>query len=127
MRTVGFSAVALTILAFVAVLWLGETVILRTVDSSGGEETRLWVVDREGASWLRSASDHGWFQRLQANPDVELKRRGRWSRFRAVASESEAERAIVNRLMAEKYGIADSIIGGVFDHSMPVVVRLEPR
>jgi hypothetical protein len=111
------------------VFWsLGETVILRTTDAAGAKhETRLWIVDHAGSSWLRSAQDHGWFQRLQANPQVELRRDGRWTSFRAVTSEARSDRLLLNRLFAEKYGFADALISHVFDHSMPVAVRLEPQ
>ena len=128
MRTLGLAAVSLGVLGLLLFWALGDTVLLRTVDANGSShETRLWVVDHRGAAWLRSAADHGWLQRLQANPEVELQRSDRWDALRAVVSDSENDREIINRLMAEKYGLAESLIGGVFDHSMPVVVKLEPR
>jgi hypothetical protein len=115
MRILSFVIATLAALGVLVFWLLGETVLLRTTDTNGAtHETRLWIVDHSGSSWLRSARDHGWFQRLQANPQVELRRDGRWTSFRAVTSEAPSDPLLLNRLFAEKYGFADALI---FDHS----------
>ena len=39
--------------------------------------TKLWVVDQDGAAWVRVARpERRWFQRLEANPRIEITREG---------------------------------------------------
>jgi hypothetical protein len=104
----------------------GEVVVLRTRDASGAaHETRLWVVDHDGAMWLRAGNPAGgWFARLSANPEVEVERRHETLALRAVP-EPEARDAI-NALMQEKYGWADSYVSFFFPRSKKVPVRLVP-
>lgn len=106
----------------------GEVVVLRTQDA-GGEpvETRLWVVDHEGAQWLRAGMpDSGWLTRLEAQPMVEVVRAGRTGRYRAVPVREPAVRDRIHALMAEKYGLGDRLVSLMRDGSASVPVRLDP-
>lgn len=105
----------------------GEVVVLRTTDDAGGiRETRLWVVDDEGASWLRAGSAAaGWYRELAARPEVEVVRGHETLAVRGV---TEPERqARVNDLMRAKYGWADSYISWLFGRDDSVPIRLAPR
>ncbi|TFG96725.1 MAG: hypothetical protein E4H11_02970 [Myxococcales bacterium] len=104
----------------------GEVVVLRTLDAEGGvHETRLWVVDHEGSAWLRAGNPHGgWFPRLSARPAVEVVRGGQTQPFQAVST-PEA-RDMINDLMQQKYGLADSYISFYFPRSQKIPVRLVP-
>jgi hypothetical protein len=104
----------------------GEVVVLRTLDATGGiHETRLWVVDHDGAAWLRAGNPNaGWFPRLSARPQVEVVRDGKTSKFQAVP-EPDA-RDTINDLMQEKYGFADSYISFYFARETKIPVRLVP-
>jgi hypothetical protein len=105
----------------------GEVVVVRTRDASGAvHETRLWVVDDEGAAWLRSGSpEAGWFQRLSAEPEIEVVRHDATLPMRAVPVPQARPR--INELMLEKYGWADRYIGMLFGRDDSVPVRLDPR
>jgi len=104
----------------------GEGVTLYTTDAAGAEHvTPLWVVEFEGAQYLRSgAGPSGWYLRLQERPDVRVERGGEVKRYRAVP-QPEKVRA-VDALMAEKYGVADRIVDLIRDPSKSVAIRLEP-
>jgi hypothetical protein len=111
-------------------LWVasesGEVVVLRTRDAAGAtRETRLWVVEHEGASWLRAGNaDTGWYRRLLAEPEVVVERGGTARAYRAVPI-LEARDAI-NEQMQQKYGIADSFLSSFFRRPAKIPVRLDP-
>ncbi len=114
----------------------GEVVVLHTFGASGTEHrTRLWVVEHEGAFWLRAGgkatgSATSWYARLIAHPEVELTRGEERTAYGAVPV-AEA-RAVINSRMREAYPLADravrSIRGALAssneDTSMPI--RLDP-
>lgn len=106
----------------------GEVVVLTTTDDAGAsQETRLWVVELNGAWYLRAGSGQaGWFQRLSARPDVTVIRNDAPASYRA--QPSVAERDAVNALMADKYGWADRFIGWLFgrDDAVPVLITPTP-
>jgi len=118
--------VALLLVVQIVASETGEVVVLTTTDAAGTpQETRLWVVDHDGAAWLRAGSQGaGWFGRLSADPDVQVERGGRTSRYHATSvPESTAE---INRLMAEKYGWADAYIGLILSRQHSLAIRLDP-
>jgi hypothetical protein len=104
-------------------------VTLRTRDAEGGQHaTRLWVVDHDGAEWVRTGHpEKGWFRRLQANPAVELERAGATTARRAVAVRDAALSRGVDEAFARKYGAADWIVALSGDAANRIVVRLDPR
>ncbi|MCP4002582.1 MAG: hypothetical protein GY725_00160 [bacterium] len=106
----------------------GEVVTLRTMNAQGVREpTRLWVVDHDGAEWVRTGhKGKGWFVRVVANSDVELERAGQNSLRRAVVVEDPSVFPGVNRAFSEKYGAADWIVALSGDASKRVPVRLDP-
>ena len=125
---------AVVVLAVVTVVGMmsyasehGEVVVLTTTDVSGAkEQTRLWVVDRDGVSWLRAGSGHpGWLARIREAPRIEVERNGKTTVYHGTpVPEMSGE---INRMMAEKYQTADRIVGLFMsrDHSIPV--RLDPE
>lgn len=120
------SFVALGVLSLVA-SESGEVVVLSTTDSQNAvHETRLWIVEHDGALWLRAGvPTSSWFQRLRAEPEVTLERAGVRRRYRALPSEDAAVRDRIHARLAEKYGWADRLIGMMRDGSASVPVRLE--
>jgi hypothetical protein len=102
----------------------GEVVKVTTNDASGAQRTTsLWVVDDGGVPYLRSGnSENDWYQRLVADPDVEVERDGEVTRYVAQPTPERTEH--INALMAEKYGWADAVIGVIRGDS--VAVRLAP-
>ena len=103
----------------------GEVVGLRSFDAEGrGYDTRLWIVDHENRGYLRGSPDSGWYARIEAAPQVELDRAGQTQSFQAIPSESMSER--VNQLMAQKYGVANQMLGLAADVDENTAIRLEP-
>jgi hypothetical protein len=104
-----------------------EVVELRTFDAAGAvHETKMWAVDADGAVWVRVANrDRGWYQRLLANPRVELKRGGKKAAMIARPDESPEALAAIDAAFRAKYGWVDAWYGVLLRHS-PVPVRLVP-
>jgi predicted GH43/DUF377 family glycosyl hydrolase len=105
---------------------VGEVVVITTLDANGTpHRTRVWVVDHDGAQWIRSGSDRSsWFARLSAQPTLELERANTQGQYRAVVVPEATK--VVNDLMAEKYGWADWYVGTLFPREHAIVMRLEP-
>jgi hypothetical protein len=103
-----------------------EVARLRTFDASGApHETKLWVVDHDGAAWVRVARpDRGWFQRLEANPRIELIRGDAARAVVAKPDRSPAARAAIDGAFRAKYGLTDWWYG-VLLRSDAVPVRLD--
>ncbi len=103
----------------------GEVVILTTRDEAGAShETRLWIVDHEGAPWLRAGAEvQSWYVRLSAEPQVEVERNGAKAAYTALPEPARRER--INGLMLSKYGWADQFIGVLFGRDDAVPIRLE--
>jgi F420H(2)-dependent quinone reductase len=104
----------------------GEVVVLSTRGTgTAPEETRLWVVDYDGRQYLRAGQPgSGWFLRLNANPRVGVERAGRRAAYDAVPEPDR--QTIINELMQQKYGWADTFIGKLFGRSDAIPVRLDP-
>ena len=105
----------------------GEVVVLTTLDANANDlETRLWVVDHEASQWLRSGSKiQSWYRNLLERPEVEVQRGAEGQLYTAVPSAESQE--VINRLMQEKYGWADSYVGLFFSRANSVAIRLDPR
>ena len=104
----------------------GENVVLRTADVDGStQETRLWIQDLDRMEWLRASSPgNRWFRRLVERPVVEVKRRGKWRRYRAIPVPHRTQE--VNGAMARKYDWADWLIGLIRNREDAVAIRLVP-
>jgi hypothetical protein len=102
-----------------------DVVVLSTPASDGGwHTTRLWVVESDGALWLHSGGAE-WKQRFEDNPIVELERRGRVARYRAHPVPGPHPK--IDRLLREKYGLADRWVRFISpDAEDTLVVRLDP-
>jgi len=84
-----------------------EVVVLRTYDADGApHETRVTVIDRDDTPWVRGRPYRGWFRRAEANPCVELFRRGVWRPTLAVISRKAEDAAAFERIVLETYGLA---------------------
>jgi hypothetical protein len=130
-RLLRAAAIALVIgvaivLGHLAFIEIGrEVVTLRTRLPDGSwQETRLWVVDYEGAPWVHSAGE-AWRRRFEGDPIVELRRHGEARRYRAHAV--PGPHPAIDRLLREKYGTADRwvrFLAPCGDDTVPV--RLKP-
>jgi hypothetical protein len=104
----------------------GEVVTLVTRDADGREfETPLWIVEDDGSLWLRAGDPESrWLERLRGQPRVELVRDGERLPYRAFPEPDLSPR--INRLMAEDYGWADSLLDLMRDPEQTTAIRLEP-
>ena len=128
LRVLGLFVVLLVVVIVVQLIASesGEVVVVTTRDAAGAEtETRLWIVDHEGRSWLRSGAGAGagWYQQLLADPQIEL-RRGT-TRYYYQATTVPEMQETVNDLMNQKYGWADSYIGFLFGRDAAIAIRLD--
>ncbi len=132
MRRILIATVAVVVLCVVLVLGhlalieIGrEVVTLRTRLPDGSwKESRLWIVDDAGVSWLHSAGPK-WLRRFDGDPIVEVKRGGEIRRYKAHAVPGPHPR--IDQLLRDKYGIADRwvrFIAPCGEGTVPV--RLEP-
>ncbi len=98
-----------------------------TTDDGKQRATHLWIVDEGGFAWLRAGQPESrWYQRLLAKPKVEMVRAGETRAYRANVVSTPAAREHINRLIAEKYGFAETIISLIHDEDEVIPIRLEP-
>ena len=116
----------------VALIESGEVVVIHVRDSDGElHSARVWVVDHEGHQWVTPGNrSNAWFQRLLADPRVELVRSGVRSCRVATIVESPASIPVLE-VFLEKYSIAiratgllNLLLEPAGDESPPVAVRL---
>ena len=99
---------------------------LRTIDDAGGpRDTRTWVADADGASWIEAANPERPFLRdIAQRPDVEVWRAGTWLRCRATAIANPGGHDRIRQLLAAKYGWADRWVGRLTDTSQSSAVQV---
>jgi hypothetical protein len=104
-----------------------EVVVLHTRDERGAEfSTRMWIVDLDQVAWVRVANPRrGWYQRLLANPKIELERGGRRAAYLAIPENERSTRLTVDEAFAEKYGLVDRWYGFLVRREA-VPIRLVP-
>jgi hypothetical protein len=120
------AAAILLVAAHMAFIEIGrEVVTLRTQRADGSwQETRLWIVDDGASSWLHSGGA-AWKKRFDGDPVVEVERGGQTRRYRAHAV--PGLHPDVDRLLREKYGLADRWVRYISpDNEQTVAVRLDP-
>jgi hypothetical protein len=107
----------------------GNTAVLRTFDKDGqAKDTVLALLDDNGQLWVESGHwFRGWYQRVMANPDVELIRGGQAAPYRAVPVDTPDGLERVQTLMGKgkgaRYWAARVML--LFAPIKPV--RLDPR
>ncbi len=104
----------------------GEVVKITTFDAIGTPfTTKVWIVEEGPTLWIRAGSQSAeWYQRLVQRPGMQLERKGRVARYRAIAVKEATPG--VNALMAAKYGWADWLVGLVRNRDNAMALRLDP-
>ena len=103
-----------------------EVVVLHSTDEMGETvKTRVWIVDHEELSYLRTDLDSGWFQRLEERPEIKLEREGALAEYTAVPNKQKT--ATINQLMNNKYTWGDDLIAMFMDRTWSIAVELQPR
>lgn len=105
----------------------GEVVRLTTRDAEGQErDTDLWIAEVEGEVYFRAASPRvNWLARLESSDRSYLEREGRMIEIETEVEHDLKLQALLNRAMAQKYGLADRIWGSVRS-SNSVAIRIRP-
>ena len=86
-----------------------EVVTLHTVDAAGQpKDTHIWIVDRQGAAFIRTREGSGWYARLAAAPSFELTRGAVRARYTAVSHPELRDE--INTQFRDKYGWGDAFI-----------------
>ena len=105
--------------------------VLYTVDADGREHaTRLAVVDdAEGHLWVQSGHHfRGWYERVLAEPRVELLRAGERRAYTAVPIDTPQSEALVRGLLRERVGsVGFALIRTFLLFADIKPVRLDPR
>jgi hypothetical protein len=106
----------------------GEVAVVHTRDERGAEfTTKVWIVDLGDVSWIRVAKpDRDWYQRLLAQPRVEIERGGRIASVLAIPDLSREAALAVDQAFAEKYGLVDRWYG-LLVRKGAVPIRLVPQ
>jgi Uncharacterized protein conserved in bacteria (DUF2255) len=130
LRAIGIVLALLVVLAAGTYLAGEQTEVarLRTVDEAGVvHETKLWIVDHDGAAWVRVARpERQWFQRLKHQPEIEIVRGdGAPQRVHASPDPSDATKAALDAAFRAKYGLVDWWYGLLLRRA-PIPVRLDP-
>ena len=87
----------------------------------------MWVVDLGDVTWIRVANPRrDWYQRLLANPHVELERGGRREPRLAIPDPTPEARLAVDEAFAAKYGLVDRWYG-LLVRREAVPIRLVPQ
>lgn len=105
-----------------------EVVVLTTRMQDGGlRNTRVWVADAEGASWVEAATpEREFYADIQRNPTVSLERNGESRPYIAKTFAGPEGHEKIRSLLREKYGWADWWLQQVVDTSHSIAVRLDP-
>ncbi|HEU4429828.1 MAG TPA: hypothetical protein VFT98_13785 [Myxococcota bacterium] len=120
------SLAVVAVAVHVALIEVGrEVVTLRMIGPDGElDETRLWIVDDAGSSWLHSGGE-AWVRSFATSRVVEIERGGEVRQFRAHAVPGPHDR--VHDLMRKKYGLADRWVRFIGpDNESTLAVRLDP-
>ena len=130
-RTFVLAAVALAGFVGLSAIGAGEKEIamLRVFDGHGKDHfANLWVVDdASGFVWIQAdRPNERWLSIVEANPKVELRRRGRTRTYLATVYDTPKARAYVAPRFRAKYGIADRWREWRSGRN-PVPIRLETR
>jgi len=104
---------------------LGEVVVIHTELEDGSvRTTRIWIVDADEGPLVRGTAGKPWVDGIRRQPRVEVERAGERRTWVAVEQPDVEARRHADRLMREKYGIADSAIGLLRDFDTSVCFRL---
>ena len=94
-----------------ALIEVGQEIVVLHRWGSDAEvsETRLWIVDARGSTWLHHGwADSAWIRRLETDPVVTVERGGAGRQYRgSLDPGAEAE---VHGLLRDKYGLADRLV-----------------
>jgi hypothetical protein len=100
----------------------------RRPDGSSGS-TPVWVVEVDDEYFVRCMNGPrgGWYRRLRANPDGEVREHGHVHPIHAEHVTQEETLAAVTRAYQDKYGASPYLRPFLGRDSIDATLRLEPR
>lgn len=109
----------------------GQVVTLLTREDGREYETQIWVVELDGAFYIRSnRPDSEWLRRIDLDPKVGLSWKERphaeGARLRARRVADLVKRDRVADALARKHGFAEIVWGSLVDRGQSVVLELVP-
>ncbi len=121
-----FLLVAGAIAAVMMVETTGEKVTIRTWDAKGvSYEARVWICDSVNRSYLRADKPElDWLNNIRADSDIVIVRDGKGVKYRGRILEGKRDIEMVDRLMAEKYELADLISAYIYPRSNSTPIEL---
>lgn len=104
-----------------------DVAILHTKDIGYQDRyTTLWVVEESRSLWIRAAKpDRKWLAEVRPGTQIRLERYDSEASYKATISRDKVIRERVDRMMREKYGLADRVRELVLGTNT-VPVRLVP-
>jgi hypothetical protein len=129
MRKLALSLLGLLVAIGLATYVAGEvieTVVITTYDEAGQPHSgKVWVVDHDGAMWVRVANpERAWYHRVTGHPQMEVERAGMLFHVVAHPDESAEGRAALDVEFRRKYGLTDWWYG-VLLRRAAIPVRLD--
>jgi len=121
-------AVVLVFLAVTLIALEGkEVVVLGTQDADRTRRaTRTWIAAEDGSLWIEAANpERPFLMDIATRPDVELRHGNATQKCRAYIELNPQGHLRIRRLLAAKYGWADSWVGLLTDTSGSLAVRLQ--
>ena len=116
-------------LAYAGLDWTEKNVEVVTLHASKGANDyspRLFVVDGDGAVWIRAERpDRLWLAAVRENPDVVLSRGERDIAYHAAIWNGDAGHQYIDDLFRAKYGLVDRL-AAAFWRRDSVPIRLDP-
>ncbi len=88
-----------------------DVAVLHTRDTGYQDRyTTLWVVEDSRSLWVRAATpDRKWLAEVRPGTQIRLERYDSEASYRATISRDKVIRERVDRMMREKYGLADRV------------------
>ena len=108
---------------------MGSTVVLRSFDTDGNsQDTVLSLLDDDGQLWVESGHwFRGWYDRVVANPEIELVLNGETLAYRAVPLDTPEALDKVTKLMGKGEGAGYTISRTMLLWAPIKPVRLDPK
>jgi len=102
--------------------------IVETHTPEGGlRSTHVWYARSGDAIWLEAGRpEHPWYQDIRRDPHIVLRADGESGEFDAATVPGRSAHEYVRRILREKYGLRDRLLGWVVDTSPSIAVRLTP-
>lgn len=121
----------LVVAGLVVVWWVLESSGVAVVETKRPDgpvrRTHVWYVETPNGLWLEAGRpDHGWYRDIQKNPTLKFEAADLSGVYAAASMPEPKAHEYVRGLIAEKYGLRNTILEWVVNTSSAIAVRLDP-